>query len=161
VLEMLPPPPAPGGPGADVPPSRQSLTGGFKSLRVTYFLGGLPHATRITDPKALAVIHKELAIVKEQPPKPVRPTFRRVQIEAKDGSRFDAYVVGETDLLERRAGRFTLRPGFFKALSREVSRLAGQPIDVLKENPITERQSQRAAEFRKLLAEAKAIRFPH
>jgi RNA polymerase sigma factor (sigma-70 family) len=157
-MPALPQPIPPVGNPVEVKPSRQSLTAGFKSLGVTYWLGGQIHNANITDPKALATIHKALHILKEQPCTDEKAQSRNVAIWSKDGSLFYAQVLSGTEFFDFRAGRFTVRPEFFQALSREVSRLAGQPIDVCKDNALTERQVRRGQEFLKLLAEAKAFR---
>jgi RNA polymerase sigma factor (sigma-70 family) len=158
MMPTLPRPVPPMGNPVEVKPSRQSLTAGFKSLGVTYWLGGQIHNAKITDAKALATIHKALRILKEQPCADEKPQSRTVEIWSKDGSLFYARILSATEFFDFKAGRFTVRPEFFQALSREVSRLAGQPIDVCKDNALTQRQVWRAQEFRKLLAEAKAFR---
>jgi hypothetical protein len=164
VLKMMPaqprpvPPVPPMGNPVAVKPTRQALTAGFKSLGVTYWLGGHIHNAKITDAKALATIHKALHILKEQPCTDEKPQSRNVEIWSKDGSLFYARILSATEFFDFKAGRFTVRPEFFQALSREVSRLAGQPIDVCKENALTQRQIRRAQAFRKLLAEVKAFR---
>jgi RNA polymerase sigma factor (sigma-70 family) len=162
VLKMLPEMPRPAAPAevrrGEVKPSRRSLTAGFTSLGVFYSLGGQGHFAQITEARALEVIHKALHILKDQPCTDEKPQSRTVQLWSKDGSLFYAQILSATEFFDFTAGRFTVRPDFFKALSREVSRLAGQKIDVCKDNPLTQRQARRVEEFRKLLTEVKAFR---
>jgi RNA polymerase sigma factor (sigma-70 family) len=161
VLKMVPARPRavpPVGNPVAAEPSRQALTAGFRSLGVTYWLGGQIHNAKITDARALATIHKTLYILKDRPCTDEKAQSRNVEIWSKDGSLVYAHILNDTEFFDFKAGRFTVRPEFFVALSREVSRLAGQPIDVCKDNALTERQVWRAREFRKLLAEVKAFR---
>jgi RNA polymerase sigma factor (sigma-70 family) len=163
-VNVLQPLPALQRPGAvkyvGVKSSRRSLTAGFTSLGVSYSLGGQSQFAQVTDPAALQAVHKALHIIKERPCTDEKPQRHTVQVWSKDGSLFYLQILSPTEFFDFTAGRFTVGPEFLKALSRAVSRLAGQDIDVCRDNPLTDRQARRAEEFRKLLAEVKAFRLP-
>jgi hypothetical protein len=160
VLEYLPAPPAsPAPPVQEVPPSLRSLTTGFTTLEVQYSVGKHLHRARLTDEKTLDTLHKALTVIKqEEAPKGTAAGLGLV-IRSKDRSSFNGRILSETEFYDARAGKFTVTPEFFQALGKEVGRLEGRDIDVVKENAFTEQQVKRKKEFRKLLEDVVSLSY--
>jgi hypothetical protein len=158
--EFLPAGPTPK-PEPEVPPSERSLTAGFRSLSVEYTVGRHPHRARFRDEKTLDALHQALTIVKQekvdrQMALPLRSYD--LTILSKDGSTFNGHTLGPDAFFDYDAGRFTVGPAFLKTAGKEAGRVEGRDIDVLGDNPLTERQVQREREFRTLLAGVQALR---
>jgi hypothetical protein len=158
LTQFVPPPPDAAPLKPVVQPSRQSLTAGFTELEVVYLVAGHAHRTRITDPKTIDALHKELTIRAERPAARERVGAAHLVIHSKDGSFFHAYLFGRDEIVNLDVGRFTLAPAFLKAISAEVSRRTGRPIDVTADNPRTDADRKRFEEFGKLLAGVKSAR---
>jgi RNA polymerase sigma factor (sigma-70 family) len=160
VLEHLPPPPEPDLPRQpEVWPSLRSLTAGFTELEIHYSVGKRLHRARITDEKTLDALHKALSVVKQEAVPKGQVGGLNLLIKSKDKSYFNGRVLSETEFYDFNAGKFTVTPDFFKALGKEVGRLEGRDIDVVKENAFTERQVKRGQEFRKLLDDVRSLSF--
>jgi hypothetical protein len=158
VLTFLPAPPAPE-PGPDVPSSARSLAAGFASMAVQYPVGKRLHEARITDEKTLDRLHKALAVVKQEGAAKAAVGDASLTIRSKDGSVFRAHVLSETEFVEPTAGKFTVTPDFLKEVGKEVGRLEGRAIDLVRGNAPTERQSKREEDLRKLLEDVRAVSF--
>ncbi len=157
-LPALPDPKAP----PFVKPSERSLTAGFRSLTIQYFVGGRLHEARFTDEKTLDALHRSLALVKQAPPPQlnVMPrNSRDLTIVSKDGSIFHGRTLSAEEFYDREAGLFTVRPDFLKAIAKEVSRAEGREIDLFGRNALTEAQGKRAKELYDLLSSATKVRY--
>jgi RNA polymerase sigma factor (sigma-70 family) len=159
VLEFLPAPPEPPSPPQPPLPSARSLTAGFTALEVHYSVGKRLHRARITDEKTLNGLHNALTIIKQEDAPKGKVGGLSLTIHSKDKSFFNGRVVSETEFFDFNAGKFTVTPEFFKALGKEVGRLEGRDIDVVKENAFTEKQVKREQEFRKLLDDVRSLSF--
>src|SRR5262249_45487003 len=132
---------------------------GITSLEVNYTFGRQLHRARITDEKVLADLQKALVVVKTEPAKGLLAQSRNLQIVCKDKSALYGHILSPDVFFDFNAGKFTVQPGFFTALSKEVSRLEGFPVDVTGQNVLPEKQVKRGEEFLRLVAEAKSLRY--
>jgi hypothetical protein len=140
-------------------PSPKSLAGGLTSLEVTYLVGNHLHVTRIADEKTLAALGKALVVLKTEALSRERAESRHMTVVCKDGASFYLHIPSRDTVFDLRVGRFTLAPGFFVALNKEVSRRAGFDIDVTSEkNALPGRLQTRATAFLDLMKKVKALR---
>jgi hypothetical protein len=161
VQEFLPPPPEPPVPPVQaVLPSLRSLTAGFTELEVHYSVGKQLHRARITDEKTLDALHKALTIIKQEPVPKGQVGGLDLLIKSMDKSYFQGRILSATEFYDFNAGKFTVTADFLQAISKEVSRLEGRDIDVVKENAFTEQQVKQEKEFRKLLDDVVALSYP-
>jgi hypothetical protein len=158
VRELLRPP-AGAPPRPVVRPSRRSLTAGFRSLRVTWPQGRRLREAVIEDAKVLKALHEALAVGAERPAVDEKARSVNLQIVSKDGSTFYGHLVSETELFDFTAGYFSVAPAFVRALNREIGRLEGRQVDILRGGAPTEGQLKRERHLRALLAGARALRF--
>ena len=143
-----------------VAPSRRSLTAGIASLQVKYDSGGGLRATWIRERKALDEIQQALKILEHEPDWTGQSRGSDFTLISKDGSQFLGTFLNEKQISGFKLGRFTVEPSFIEAVNRHVSRIDGRTIDILAENPLTERQLEGEREFRELLSAATAFHFP-
>jgi RNA polymerase sigma factor (sigma-70 family) len=162
VLKFLPAPPEPP-PAAQPPqppqPSARSLAAGFESMTVHYSVNKRLHEARITDEKALNRLHNALTVVRQEDTPKGKVGGNSLMIRSKDKSFFDGRILSGTEFFDFNAGKFTVTADFLKGVGKEAGRLEGRDIDLLKDNPLTERQSKREQEFRKLLGDVRSLSF--
>jgi RNA polymerase sigma factor (sigma-70 family) len=159
LLERLPAPP-----GTFVkptpPPSPKSLTTGFTSLEVTFALGDHLHRTRITDEQTLDALAKTLLVTWVEPLGKEPVVVRGLNVVCKDQSVFRFQFLTRETFWENDVGKLTVTPAFVEALNKEVSRRTGCDIDVAGDaNPLPEPLRRRSGEFRRLLDDARSLRY--
>ncbi len=157
--------PAPEGTFVQPPPkpnakvAAKSLESGFTELEVNYLIGRQLHRTVIDDEKTLTALHKSLTVLATVPLAKERAEPRNLTIQCKDKAGFYFQVQNRESIVDFNLGRLVIKPEFFDALSKEVSRRAGFDIDVTSnENLLPDRVNERSAGFRKLLPDVKRLR---
>jgi RNA polymerase sigma factor (sigma-70 family) len=140
-------------------PDAKSLASGLKSLEITYLVGGQLHTTRIADEKTLDVLAKALVVLKAEALTNERAESGHMAIDCKDGASFYMQLPGGGALVDLKVGRFTVAPGFFDALNKEISRRAGFDIDVSADaNPLPDRLRKQADKFLDMVKGAQVLR---
>jgi RNA polymerase sigma factor (sigma-70 family) len=141
------------------PPTAKSLASGLKSLAVTYLIGDRLHVTRIADAKTLDALSKTLVVLKSEALTNERAESRNMSVVCKDGASFYLHIPARDVVFDLQVGRFTLAPGFFDALNKEVSRRAGLDIDVTAEkNTLPERLQTQAGKFLDIVKNTQVLR---
>jgi RNA polymerase sigma factor (sigma-70 family) len=137
----------------------KSLESGFTELTVTYLIGRQLHRTVIDDEKTLTSLHKSLTVLATLPLAKERAESRNMAIQCKDKAGFYFQVQNGESIVDFNVGRLVLKPEFFEALSKEVSRRAGFDIDVTgNQNLLPDQVTKRSADVRKLLSDVKKLR---
>jgi len=156
VLESLPPLPRE---DDYVAPSSRSLTAGFVSVEIEYKMGKRSRRARVVDPESLRKLHEALVILDENPPPKEGPRGRSLNIISRDKSPFAGTLVDRETLYHWKVGLFKIEPSFVDALNRIASEVEGRPIDVLKDNALTEEQIKKNSDARQLLSDVTCIRW--
>ena len=143
-----------------VPPSLRALQGDWKGLEVLFTVGGRLHQAKIADAGVLKRLRASLQVVATQADQGGKGLpFPTVNFTCADGSTAYGHVLSDNQILVRNVGVLTVKPSFAEALGKELGRLEGRPVTLRGKNPLTDKQTARASDFRKLLAGARSLHF--
>jgi RNA polymerase sigma factor (sigma-70 family) len=143
-----------------IPPSLRALQGDWKELSTMYTVGGRLHEATVADAGVLKRLRQSFQVVAHQADQGRKGLpFPTVNITCADGSTARAHVLSDTQLFVWDVGLLTVKPSFAQALGKELGRLEGRPMTLRGENRLTDKQVARERDFRRLLAEARSLRY--